>query len=648
MRALLRLWLLLLAGSWRGGICLDPEQDTDAEVEAREYLNYLNKEMDRRTNLNMLAAWNYASNISEENLAKQIAVEAENARFQKEQWREMMKYPWQSYKNDDIKRQFSMFAILGSAALPDEKFIEYQKTLGDMESIYSQAKVCGFKNKTNCDMHLEPEITARMAQSRDPEELKHYWVEWHKASGAKVKHLYPKYVELANEAAVMNNFTDTAEYWLWSYEDPHFQEEIAHLWQQLKPLYLQIHAYVRRKLREKYGENIVPRKRPIPAHLLGNMWAQQWNLIYDLTTPFPGKSSVDVTPQMLHQGYTPRKMFRLAEEFFTSMNLSAMPETFWEYSILEKPKDRNNIVCHASAWDFYDGKDYRIKQCTTVSADELSTAHHEMGHIEYFQQYRDQPHIYKNGANSGFHEAVGDVIALSVQTPKHLRKIGLMEPNTVIDPEAELNHLFHVGLEKIVFLPFAYTMDLWRWDVFRGQITKDHYNCAWWKLRTDIQGVEPPVDRSEDSFDPGAKYHIVAGVEYLRYFVSFVIQFQFHQAMCEAAGQFDRRNPMSKPLHECDVYQSKEAGNLLGSMLRLGSSVPWQKAMEIMTGQGKMDASALLQYFSPLQQYLERENKRTGEYIGWTASERKCVQTEEELERMRAAATTEQNAEEAK
>ncbi|XP_021941995.1 angiotensin-converting enzyme-like [Zootermopsis nevadensis] len=453
-----------------------------------------------------------------------------------------------------------------------------------MSSIYSKAKICDYKNPNKCDLSLEPD------------------------------------------------FTDTAEYWLKDYESPDFRDQVSRLWDQVQPLYLQIHAYVRRKLRETYGEKLVTRRGPIPAHLLGNIWSQTWNNIMDISAPYPEKEAIDVTPQMKKQGYTPLKMFKLAEEFFISLNLSAMPETFWERSILEKPDDRE-LICHASAWDFYDGKDFRIKQCTRIDLDDLFTAHHEMGHVQYFIQYKDQPLAYKEGANPGFHEAVGDVMSLSVSTPKHLREIGLLEgdESTGKDYEATINYLFLQGLQKIVFLPYAYQTDLWRWDVFKGEITSDDYNCKWWKLREKFQGIEPPVDRTEEDFDPGSKYHVIASVPYIRYFVSYVIQFQFHRALCEKAGQFDPKDP-KLPLHECDIYRSTEAGNLLGKMLQLGSSKPWPDAMEVLTGQREMDASGLLDYFRPLADWLEKDNKQTGEYIGWEPTEKRCIASREDLD----------------
>ncbi|KAL1137895.1 hypothetical protein AAG570_009590, partial [Ranatra chinensis] len=545
----------------------------------------------------------------------QLKVSSEVAKFTKEKWQETIKFDWAKFKDAELKRQFKKYAILGTAALPEEKHQRLEKIVSQMEEIYSKAKICDFNNTNKCDLSLEPELTQILASSRNPEELEHVWVAWRDATGKKCKDLFQDYVVLSNEASVLNNFTDTSEYWLYDFEDPNFQQDIEDLWHQMEPLYRQLHAYVRNKLREKYGDDVVTKKGPIPAHLLGNMWSQTWSNIFDITAPYPNVKSTDVTTEMVNQGYTPLKMFKLSEEFFTSLNLSAMPDAFWKRSIIEKPKDRD-IVCHASAWDFYDGKDFRIKECTQVQQKDLRVVHHEMGHIQYYLQYKNQPHVFKEGANSGFHEAVGDVIALSVSTPNHLKKIGLLD-EVEENKEAVINQLFYTALDKVAFLPFGYLMDLWRWDVFRGKIKPEHYNCNWWKLRHKYQGIQPPVDRSEENFDPAAKYHIIADVPYIRYFVSFVIQFQFHKALCEKAGEFDPNNPNHKPLHQCDIYQNKEAGNLLGTMLQMGSSKPWPDAMEVITGQRKMDAGPLLQYFRPLMEWLEAENARTGEYIGW-------------------------------
>ncbi|KAK3853728.1 hypothetical protein Pcinc_039742 [Petrolisthes cinctipes] len=469
---------------------------------------------------------------------------------------------------------------------------------------------------------LQSDLTRILRTSRDYGELQHVWKMWRHASGRRVRDHYKLFVRLANKAAKLNGFDNMGDMWLYPYESDTFREDMEELWGQLRPLYQQLHAYVRRKLREQYGEQYVSKRGPIPAHLLGNMWSQSWNEVYSIAIPYQGKSHVDVTPQMVQQNYTPRKMFELSDEFFGSLNLTKMPPEFWTESIIEKPKERD-IICHASAWDFCNGKDFRVKQCTVVTMKDLITVHHEMGHIEYYLQYKHQPEVFRTGSNPGFHEAVGDVLALSVATPKHLAKVGLLD-EVHDDDEADINFLMNMALDKITFLPFGYLMDNWRWDVFSGKTPEKDWNCAWWNLRYNIQGIKPPVQRSEFDFDPGAKYHIPANVPYIRYFVSYVVQFQFHKALCMKAGQYDPQDP-SKPLHKCDIYQSTEAGNALGDLLKLGSSVKWPEAMAALTGGRRMDASVIREYFKPLETWLMNDNQKHGEFVGWETDEVLCT-----------------------
>ncbi|XP_059056708.1 angiotensin-converting enzyme-like isoform X1 [Achroia grisella] len=594
----------------------DPELEA-LEHEGSDYILQLDKASGLRKNLASKAEWDYTANITKENEEKWIQLRLELSKLEKQAWEETKMYKWQIFQDNSLKRMFKKYCELGVSALPDDKYKQLMKSVSGMESNYATSKICSFKNETKCDLSLEPEITEIFAKSQDPEELKHTWIEWHKVAGAKARDNFTQYVQLYNEAAKLNDYKDVADWWQADYEVPDFEDQLAKLWEDVKPLYQQMHAYVRKKLRDKYGEHIVSMKGPIPAHLLGNMWAQTWNNIESFTRPYPDKKESDITQAMRDQNYTPLKMFQMSDEFFKSLNLTAMPPKFWENSIIEKPTDRE-IVCHASAWDFYDGQDFRIKQCTTVDYEYFQTTHHEMGHIQYFLQYKDQPVVFRDGANPGFHEAVGDTIALSVSSPKHLRRVGLINGDAE-DEQTEINQLYKMGMDKIVFLPFAYTLDLFRYGVFRGTTQPEDYNCHYWRLRETLQGVEPPVNRTEEDFDAAAKYHVSANVEYARYYVSFIIQFQFHRALCSLAGEYAPAD-VNKKLVDCDIYQSVTAGNALANMLKMGSSKPWPEAMEALTGQRSMKADGLLEYFKPLYEWLEVENQRTGEYIGWETS----------------------------
>ncbi|XP_050767782.1 angiotensin-converting enzyme [Gymnogyps californianus] len=576
------------------------------EAQAKEFLSEYNSTAEAVWNAYTEASWAYNTNITNEN--KEIMLEKNLAmsKHTLEYGMRARQFDPSDFQDQSVTRILKKLSVIDRAALPENELKEYNTLLSDMETTYSVAKVCR-ENKT-CHP-LDPDLTDIMATSRDYDELLFAWKGWRDASGKKIKNNYKRYVELSNKAAVLNGYTDNGAFWRSLYETPTFEEDLERLYLQLQPLYLNLHAYVRRALYKKYGAEHINLKGPIPAHLLGNMWAQSWSNIFDLVIPFPDATKVDATPAMKQKGWTPKKMFEESDHFFTSLGLIPMPQEFWNKSMIEKPTDKQEVVCHASAWDFYNRKDFRIKQCTVVNMDDLITVHHEMGHVQYFLQYRDQPISFRDGANPGFHEAVGDVMALSVSTPKHLHSINLLD-QVMDNEESDINYLMSIALDKIAFLPFGYLMDQWRWKVFDGRIKEDEYNQQWWNLRMKYQGLCPPAPRSEDDFDPGAKFHIPANVPYIRYFVSFVIQFQFHQALCAAAGQ-------KGPLHKCDIYQSKEAGRILGEALKLGFSKPWPHAMELITGQPNMSADALMSYFEPLMTWLVKENEKNREVLGW-------------------------------
>jgi len=376
------------------------------------------------------------------------------------------------------------------------------------------------------------------------------------------------------------------------------------LWQQVRPLYVSLHAYMRWRLAEKYGEEIVPNDGPIPAHLLGNMWAQSWENVYPLASPPNADPGYDLTQILKARNFNSAEMVKYGERFFQSLGFDPLPQTFWERSMFTRPRDRD-VVCHASAWDIDFVDDLRIKMCIEPTADDFATIHHELGHSFYQRACAQQPPLLRNGANDGFHEAIGDTIALSV-TPEYLAQIGLLE--SVPPPSTDIGLLMIRALEKVAFLPFGLLVDKWRWGVFSGAVSPENYNQAWWDLRREYQGVTPPVERSESDFDPGAKYHVAGNVPYARYFLAAVLQFQFHRALCGVAG-------CEGPLHRASIYNNKLAGAELKRMLEMGQSAPWPEALETLTGETEMDATAMLDYFAPLKTWLDEQNK--GRHVGW-------------------------------
>ncbi|KAI5698388.1 hypothetical protein M8J75_006012 [Diaphorina citri] len=536
------------------------------------------------------AMWNYDSDLSKKNAEAQHLVSMEIIALRKSIHEKLKNISCNTFDEIVPYVQCRIFNNLGLAALPTEKYTEYSSVLSNMQKLFATAKLCPYNasasNDTKCNLDFDP--------SKDPKELAYYWQEFRNKTGKLMRKKYAKYVQILNEGVRLSHYKDAGDSWIALYNQPHFKETIEKLWTDIKPLYLELHAYVRRKLLAKYGPEVVFEKEPIPAHLLGNMWAQSWSNIYDITQPYPDKQEPDITKELQRQGYTVLKMSKKAEDFFLSLNMSKMTTDFWENSVFVRPKDRD-IVCHGSAWDFHDGKTYRIKLCALVGEDDLTTIHHEMGHIEYDMMY------------------------------------SLLKEDFKDDPESTINELFKFGLERLTFPPFGYLTDLWRWSVFNGSIPEDQYETAWWKLREEYQGVQPPMPRSEDDFDPGSKYHIPNNVEYLRYFVSYISQFQFHKALCTEAGQFDPKNPLKTPLHQCDIYGSKKAGNLFKKMLSLGASKPWPEALEVLTGQKNLDAGPMLQYFDPLYKWLKEENRKTGTFVGWEKGRNGVYKSDEEI-----------------
>jgi peptidyl-dipeptidase A len=503
----------------------------------------------------------------------------------------------------ELARKFMLLRLSLTAPAPKDPALRKEMTqiAASLDADYGKGKYC--RKPDDClDITAIERI---MGDSRDPNELKDVWVGWHKV-GAPMRQRYGRFVQLSNQGAQELGFKDTGALWRAGYDmtPDQFSAEVERLWQQVRPLYLSLHTYVRARLVQKYGPQVVPPDGPIPAHLLGNPWAQEWGNVFPILGLDEKSRGYDLTALLQAKNLDAKGMVRYGEGFYKSLGFAPLPETFWTRSLLTKPRDRD-VVCHASAWDIDNFDDLRVKMCIQIRDVDFVTVHHELGHNMYQRAYENQPFLFKNGANDGFHEAIGDTIALAI-TPEYLKTIGLL--GKVPSADSDIPILLNQALDKVAFLPFGLMIDQWRWKVFSGEITPADYDKAWWDLRLKYQGVAPPVARSEADFDPGAKYHVPANVPYTRYFLARILQFQFYRALCQASGY-------TGPLNRCTFYGSKEAGAKFNKMLEMGQSKPWPDALEALTGQRQMDATALLDYFAPLQKWLDEQNK--GQKVGW-------------------------------
>lgn len=603
MRALRTAHTLLLAVVVGAG-CAKQSQPTAEPETANEFVERLNREIAERERELAAAGFTYATFINPDTEFLNAKANERYLEYFTQAVEQAKAYEGKQL-DPTTARALEILKQRVSAPAPKDpqKRAQLSALSSKMEGMYGAAKYCP-DGPSSCKGQTE--LTHIMATSRDYRELTDAWAGWH-STARPMRDDYTQFVALANEGARELGFADLGAMWRSGYDMPpdEFAAEASRLWEQVKPLYGALHCYVRDRLQRTYGKERVASDAPIPAHLLGNMWAQQWAEIYPLVEPYPGVLDLDVTGALKKQKYDAVRITQSAESFYVSLGFPKLPQTFWERSMLTEPPGRD-VQCHASAWHMDGNEDVRIKQCIEPTQDELMTVYHELGHVYYYLSYKDQPALFQGGAHDGFHEAVGDTVNLSM-TPAYLHQIGLIGP-VQRSHEATINQQMKIALDKLAFLPFGKLIDEWRWKVFSGEITPENYNAAWWKLREQYQGVAPPIERSEQDFDPGAKYHIPANTPYTRYFLSFILQFQFHKALCDAAGH-------EGPLHECSVFGNAEAGRRFREMLAMGQSQPWQDTLEKLTGTRTMDAAAITEYFAPLSSWLEEQNK--GKQCGW-------------------------------
>ena len=579
--------------------------------DARRFLSEVDRDLRRLWIARDRAAWVNQNFITDDTESLGAAGEEATAEYVTRKILEAKKFEGLKLESD-AARQLALLKLSQVVPAPDNEGErrELAEIQSSMTSTYGKGKFCPKRLNGGC-LTLD-DLSRTLKKSRNPAELEEAWIGWHSIAPA-MRDKYARYVELGNKGAKEIGFSDLGALWRSGYDmrPADFEADIERLWKDVKPLYDQLHCFVGKKLRAKYGKDKVPAGKPLPAHLLGNMWAQQWDGIFDLVEPYPGQGSLDVDAKLKQKfdkgakGFDSKGMVKLGESFFVSLGMDPLPQTFWERSLFQRPKDRD-VVCHASAWDVTWSNDLRIKMCIEPTEDDLITIHHELGHDYYFHQYFKLPALYQQGANDGFHEGIGDTLALSV-TPEYLKSIGLLNEVPKND-KAKLNVQMKMALDKVAFLPFGLLIDKWRWDVFSGKTSRADYNKAWWDLKQRYQGVAPPVARTENDFDPGAKYHIPGSTPYIRYFLARIYQFQFHRALCRAAGH-------KGSLETCSIFGNKEAGAKLKAMLSMGASKPWPEALAVLSGESRADASAMLEYFAPLTAFLKEQNR--GETCGW-------------------------------
>ncbi|XP_077986218.1 angiotensin-converting enzyme 2-like [Glandiceps talaboti] len=594
-------------------IAQDP---TYTEEEAQAFLDYYNGEAQIVIPSYVHAYWDYSTNLTSHNLEILLEEGVKYAAFANEAHVNASLFMDDlEHYSDSVAREMGFIYDIGDSILPEDDFNELQNVLSNMSLTYALGEVCVPWDENECHLQ-DPVLTNIMATSTNYTQRLWVWKHWRDDTGRKLREVYVDYVRLKNQASVLNGYDDYGAYWRANYEDDMEEHEDleADMWEMyfdILPLYEKLHTYVRYRLKDIYGDNINRDRGCLPANVLGDMWGRFWTNLYNLVVPYPDAGNVDVTDELIAQNYTALTMTELADDFFVSMGLIPAPQEFWDESMLTRPDDGRQVECHATAWDFYNQIDFRIRMCTEVNMDDLMTLHHEMGHIQYYLQYKELPVSFRDGANEGFHEAVGEVIALSAATPQHLYDVGLLD-ELPDDYESDINFLMKQALTMVATLPFSIGLEKWRWEVFRENIPYDKWTSSFWELKHVILGVVEPYPRTEQDLDPTALYHVANDFSFLRYYTRTFIQFQFYEAMCAAKG-------FEGELFKCDFYNSIEAGKVLGDMLELGRSMPWPEAMMAIAGTTAMESGPFLNYFQPLDEWLDRELQDLGLIgeIGW-------------------------------
>ena len=594
----------LLAGCGQPGEGPSSHQGAIVTAEtADEFVARANAELEEIVRERSAAGWVRVTYITEDTAILEARANERYAKWHSEMVQQSLQYDGQALA-PETRRALNLLKLgtsLPTPADPDKRR-ELTRVATDLSGMYGAGKYC--RSDGSCMSGTE--LEGLMQTSRDYDELLEAWTGW-RTIAPPMRDKYARYVELANEGANELGYSDLGEMWRAGFDmsPAEFQAESTRLWEEVSPLYDELHCHVRAKLTEAYGEEKAPPGQPIPAHLLGNMWAQSWDFLYDLMEPYPGVADLDVDTTLRTKDYSPQEMTRSAENFYVSLGMDRLPDTFWERSMFTKPQDRE-VMCHASAWGLDGGNDIRIKMCIKQTYDELKVIYHELGHSYYQRAYKDQPALFRDGAHVGFHEAIGDTVTLSM-TPEYLAEVGLIK-SAEKSRQAEINRLMQMALRSVALLPWQKLVDEWRWKVFSGEVAPGNYNQAWWDLREQYQGVAAPVPRSEEDFDPGAKFHIPANYSYTRYFLASILQFQLQRALCDIAGH-------EGELQACSIYGSKEAGQRFLALLEAGQSQPWQDTLESLTGTREMDATAIVDYFAPLMEYLRKQNANRN--CGW-------------------------------
>ncbi|XP_075231861.1 angiotensin-converting enzyme-like isoform X2 [Lycorma delicatula] len=577
-----------------------------------DYFESVNEKLEKVEKEYLLALWDYQTNMTIENERKMEKAKLELRQYRINVRTELLNYSEDKIRNFAVRRQWQLLVNVGTDILDDYPRSKLQEYLSDMIKDFESIRVPHYMNKSK--LLNSEEITVEMKKTPDTETLKYYWTSFYEHFDDHSKQVFRRISDLFIDASNAHGYSDPKYIHFSDYYKSNVDIVIKMFYSRIQRLYWELHAYVRYCLRLVHGRTLITQQGHIPAHLLGDLWGKSWEHLYESTKPYKNVKDFNVTDMLISKNYSVVMMAKMAEQFFKSLYLESLPQTFWRKSILEKPKDGRKFDCTPRSWDFFDGEDYRLTMCGEVNEDTLMKMYYEMGHLQYMMQYKDKPHVFKRPPTSAFYEAVALLPSLTVKSLSYqFKKQFFVETPSY---EQLINYLYKLALDKIVFVPYACAVEVFRLEVLNRTVGTKEYNLNWWKHRY-FGGIGPPDYRTEKNFDFAGILDGMQHVTYTHRLIGEFMAFFFHEELCKTTSHYEHCVPEQYEFANCDLFGEKEPGKILQRLLSEGAATSWTNALHIVTKARKVKPQGLMVFFHPLLNWLIKENRKNQQQAGW-------------------------------
>ncbi|XP_075170478.1 angiotensin-converting enzyme-like [Haematobia irritans] len=513
---------------------------------------------------------------------------------------------------NNIRESADLF-ILG-----DEYFTTFAMALVALETLASDKDIepymggANMPNQDDSEIAYYPDIQRIVATTNDPAELKYYWDAWREKNTVWSAVNFYTIIEAMKKSAELLD-RPVLDLYYSGYNVEEFLKEMDRVMEELKPTYQQMHAFIRRELHKKYGSDVIDENGPIPHHLFEQVLAQAWKEGSIIEDYFPFKELPAYDGFV--KNFNSKKMLNDSQDFYKSLGFSDLDEDFLKNRIKEEDESESLNGCRDNIMDITP-KVY-MEYCRKVDFRKFMQMHGYVGRIHYAQEKKNLPAFFFHAYDLEY--PVGEAVILSASTPKHLQTIGLAKDFKFTE-KTLMNRLFRMGIHTILNIPEFYVQSKIVSELLKGTVDMDTVNKRYWKLMEDYAGVEPPSDREEGSIDFPYKFYLdVEENHQTKKFVSEILGYQFYKALCQKSGDQGQ-------LHNCDFYGNKDVGNVLKSMMSLGSTKSFKDVIsKILTDNTSLCANPLVEYYTPILDWVKTLNEQNKVKIGWNPSQNKVV-----------------------